>query len=95
MNTTLKSFDYLNAAKELGAGIEVALVRAIAEVESGGKSGFGPDGLPIIAFEGHLFRKHTNNKYDKNHPSLSYEYVKKAGPEWQQNNKIRWRHGRR
>ncbi len=50
-------------------------------------SGFGPAKLPVIAFEGHLFRKYTKRKYDQTHPLLSYPYVKKAGPQWQANNK--------
>jgi hypothetical protein len=84
-NLTAADFD--TAAKSLGQDIDPALIRAFAEVESGGKSGFGPDGLPVIAFEGHTFRKYTGRKYDKDYPLLSYRYDKKAGPEWQQNNK--------
>ncbi len=83
----LTAADFEAAAKSLGQDIEPALIRAFAEVESGGKSGFGPDGLPVIAFEGHTFRKLTGRKFDKDHPLLSYKYVSKAGPEWQQNNK--------
>jgi hypothetical protein len=78
---------YAAAAAALGPGVQVAMIRAFAEVESGGKSGFGPSGLPIIAFEGHIFRKYTNGAYDKTNPILSYRYRKKAGPEWQTNNK--------
>lgn len=33
----------------------VALLRAFAEMESGGKSGFCSMGLPVITFEGHGF----------------------------------------
>jgi hypothetical protein len=76
---------YSAAAKALG--VQVAMIRAFAEVESGGKSGFGPAGLPIIAFEGHWFRKFTRAKFDKTNPLLSYPYRKKAGPEWQTNNR--------
>jgi hypothetical protein len=43
--------------------------------------------LPVIAFEGHLFRKYTKHIYDQAHPLLSYPYVRKAGPQWQVNNK--------
>ena len=63
------------------------MIRAFAEVESGGKSGFGPSGLPIIAYEGHIFRKYTKGAFDNANPELSYRYRQKAGPEWQQNNK--------
>lgn len=83
----LTDSDYQEAAKSLGPDVEVAMIRAFAEVESGGKSGFGVTGFPKIAFEGHIFRTSTKRAYDKSHPLLSYPYVKKAGPEWQKNNK--------
>lgn len=82
----LSDADCQAAAEALGTGISAALVRAFAEVESGGKSGFGADGRPVIAYEGHVFRKLTHRAYDADHPFLSYKYVKKAGPEWQHNN---------
>lgn len=75
------------AAEALEPGVQVAMIRAFADVESGGKSGFDPSELPIIAYEGHWFRKYTKGKYDKSHPLLSYPYKKKAGPEWQANNR--------
>lgn len=88
----LTSADFEKAAKALGDGVSVAIIHAFAEVESGGKSGFGANGLPIIAYEGHVFRKLTRRKdksypYDDTHPMLSYKYKQKAGPEWQENNK--------
>ncbi len=83
----LTDADYKAAAERLKPGVAVAMIRAFAEVESGGKSGFGPKGLPIIAYEGHIFRKYSKRIYDSTHPFLSYKYVKKAGPEWQHNNK--------
>lgn len=83
---TLSDADYAQAARRLGPGVRPALLRAFAEVESGGKSGFGADGLPIIAYKGHIFRRYTHKKYDLTHPLLSYPYVKKAGPEWRVNN---------
>jgi hypothetical protein len=79
--------DFQAAASALGPGVPVAIVRAFAEVESGGKSGFDAKGRPVIAYEGHWFRKLTDRKFDAAHPLLSYPYVKKAGPEWQTNNK--------
>lgn len=79
--------DFDAAARTLGPGVSAAIVRAFAEVESGGKSGFGADGRPVIAYEGHTFRKLTGAKYDAGFPLLSYPYKVKAGPEWQQNNK--------
>ncbi len=83
----LSPADFEAAAKSLGDGIDARLIQAFAEVESGGKSGFGPAGLPVIAFEGHFFRKFTGRKYDTDYPLLSYPYKQKAGPEWKKNNK--------
>lgn len=79
--------DYANVAAQLGPGVDPLLIRAFAQVESGGKSGFNAAGLPIIAYEGHWFRKYTHHLYDETHPLLSYPYVKKAGWQWQINNK--------
>lgn len=79
--------DYANVAAQLGTGIDPLLIRAFAHVESGGKSGFRASGLPIIAYEGHWFRKYTHRLYDETHPLLSYPYVRKAGWQWQRNNK--------
>ena len=76
---TLSASDFEDAAKSLGSDIDVFLLHAFAMVESGGKSGFGFARLPIIAYEGHIFRKYTHKKYDKDYPLLSYRYVKKAG----------------
>ncbi|KAB0565429.1 DUF3380 domain-containing protein [Pseudomonas palleroniana] len=84
---TLSDTDFQNAATQLGGGISVNIIKAFATVESGGRSGFGPAKLPVIAFEGHLFRKYTKHIYDQAHPLLSYPYKKKAGPQWQANNK--------
>jgi len=83
----LTDADFQAAATALGPGVQVAMIHAFAQVESGGRSGFGPAGLPVIAYEGHIFRKHTKNAYDLTHPLLSYPYKKKAGPEWHANNK--------
>jgi len=80
---TLSETDFQNAATQLGSGISVNIIKAFATVESGGRSGFGPAKLPVIAFEGHLFRKYTKHIYDQAHPLLSYPYKKKAGPQWQ------------
>ncbi|MDE5638372.1 MAG: N-acetylmuramidase family protein, partial [Odoribacter sp.] len=41
--------DYRRVASLLG--VETAVVKAIAEVESGGKGGFLSDGRPVILFE--------------------------------------------
>ena len=84
---TLSETDFQNAATQLGSGISVNIIKAFATVESGGRSGCGPAKLPVIAFEGHLCRKYTKHIYDQAHPLLSYPYKKKAGPQWQANNK--------
>jgi hypothetical protein len=83
---SLTSADFQMAADHLGTGIDARLLHAFADVESGGRSGLGPTGLPVIAFEGHIFRKLTKKTFDKEHPLLSYPYVSKAGPEWKKNN---------
>ena len=83
----LTDTDYQSAARMLGDNIEVAMLKAIAEVESGGRSGFSATGFPKIAYEGHVFRKLTARRHDTAHPQLSYRYVIKAGPEWKKNNK--------
>ncbi len=45
---------------------DVAAVRAVAEVESGGRSGFLPDKRPKILFESRLFHELTRGIYDAN-----------------------------
>jgi hypothetical protein len=84
--TGLTEADFAAAAEALGPGIQVAMIRAFAEVESGGRSGFGPDFLPKIAFEGHHFRKFTKQKFDASHPHLSHQYERKAGSQWHVSN---------
>ena len=45
--------DFIRAAKALG--VEVAAVKAVKEVETGGRGGFFAIGKPAILFEGHIF----------------------------------------
>ncbi|WP_395600728.1 N-acetylmuramidase family protein [Pseudomonas sp. B19125] len=90
----LTEADFQRAAATLGNGISVNLIKAFAAVESGGRSGFGPSNMPVIAFEGHIFRKYTQHKYDRTYPFLSYPFLVNAGPQWKANNKtqaIAWR----
>ena len=61
--------DFQTAADEYG--IEVAVIRAVAKVESGGRTGFDAQGRPKILFEAHIFHKFTKGKYDKQYPQLS------------------------
>jgi hypothetical protein len=60
MSTTLTDEDFARAAKELG--VEVAAIRAVAEVEAAG-AGFLPDGRPAILYEAHIFHKETGGKH--------------------------------
>ncbi|WP_448650083.1 N-acetylmuramidase family protein [Pseudomonas fluorescens] len=84
---TLTDADFQNAAAQLGGAVAVNIIKAFATVESGGRSGFGPAKMPVIAYEGHIFRKYTKQKYDKTYPSLSYPFLVNAGPQWKANNK--------
>ncbi|MFL1500501.1 N-acetylmuramidase family protein [Pseudomonas sp. S191] len=83
----LTDADYQNAATQLGGAIAVNIIKAFASVESGGRSGFGPAGMPMIAYERHIFHKYTKNKYDRSHPHLSAPYLTKADMQWRTNNK--------
>jgi hypothetical protein len=64
----LTDADVTAAAKTLDC--EVALIRAVNEVESSG-SGFLPSRRPKILFEAHIFSRLTKHKYDKDHPGIS------------------------
>jgi hypothetical protein len=65
----LSEQDFQAAAAE--HGVEVAVIRAVAKVESGGRTGFDDQGRPKILFEAHIFHKFTMGKYDKKFPQLS------------------------
>jgi hypothetical protein len=60
MSTTLTDDDYARAAKALN--VEVAAIKAVAEVESAG-SGFLPDGRPAILYEAHIFHQHSKGAH--------------------------------
>lgn len=49
----LKETDYVRAAQYLN--VEVAAIKAVQEVETGGRGGFIQIGYPTILFEGHIF----------------------------------------
>ena len=51
--------------------VEVAALKAVAEVESAG-SGFLGDGRAKILFEGHVFSRLTKRVFDAKHPKLSH-----------------------
>lgn len=66
----LKEEDFIKAAKIIGC--EVAVIKAVAEVESAGK-GFNSNNTPKILFEGHWFHKLTNGIYtNKLNSNISY-----------------------
>jgi hypothetical protein len=72
MSRTLTDADFVRAAQELN--VEVAAIRAVAEVEAAG-AGFLPDGRPSVLFEAHVFDKHTKGAHaaakDRNGKKLS------------------------
>ena len=65
--------DYNAAATQLK--VEVAAIKAVAEVETTGNA-FDKEGRPRILFERHYFHRLTGGKYDKKNPNISN---KKAG----------------
>ena len=72
---SLTDADYIKAAVELN--VEVAVLKAIKTVESGGKA--MQNGIPTMLFEGHVFwqrlvaRKIDPNKYVKGNENILYK----------------------
>jgi uncharacterized protein (TIGR02594 family) len=66
--TGISEADYAAVAKELG--VDVAAVKAVAQVESSG-SGFLPSGRAKILFEAHVFHRETGGRHDGTHPNIS------------------------
>lgn len=60
--------DYAAAAKTLG--VEVAVIKAVAEVETSG-SAFDDLGRPRILFERHYFHRFTSGRYAAQHARIS------------------------
>lgn len=54
-NTKLTEQDYIDVANQYD--IEVAAIKAVVKVETGGRGGFFANGKPAILFEGHIFWK--------------------------------------
>jgi N-acetylmuramidase-like protein len=73
---TLSTADFQRAAKELN--VEVAAIRAVAEVEAAG-AGFIKDGRPAILYEAHIFHKETGGKHAK---ATDRRGVKLSSPKW-------------
>lgn len=67
--TPISEKDYERAVQRLLC--DVAAIKAVAEVESGGRSGFLPDKRPKILFESRWFHKLTNGRFDSSHPDIS------------------------
>ncbi len=65
----LTDADFERAATDLA--VEVSAIKAVATVESGGRSGFGPGGRPIIRYELHVFQRRTGAIYHPTHAHLS------------------------
>ena len=84
----LSAADYQAAAQRLN--VEVAAIRAVVQVEAGGRTGFTPDGKPLILFEPHIFSRQTNRRFDASNPTLSYRnwkerpYPKTQAERWKQ-----------
>jgi len=64
----LSEADFKAAADQLG--VELATVKAIAEVEST-DSAFLTSGDPVILFEAQIFSSQTGGEYDTDHPNIS------------------------
>ena len=65
----------------ISLSVEVAAIKAVHEVESGGRSGFLRDGRPIILFEGHIFWNELKKRGI--HPEkYSSEYKDILFPKW-------------
>jgi hypothetical protein len=60
LQRTLTDADFARAAKELN--VEVAAIRAVAEVEAVG-AGFLPDGRPAVLYEAHIFHQHSKGAH--------------------------------
>ena len=78
----LTDSDYVDCADFLG--IEIGVIKAVAEVESRGR-GFFPDDTPKTLFEGHVFHRLTSGIYAADNPDLSYPRWTKIyyGKTWQ------------
>jgi hypothetical protein len=76
--------DYQIAAQEIGC--EVAIIKAIAQVESGKYGAYsdypGWDKVPVILFERHIFHKYTNGQYDTVDQNISCRSLSKSGSEY-------------
>lgn len=81
----IEELDFERAAKSLD--VEVAAIKAVYEVESGGRSGFLKDGKPIILFEGHIFWNELK-KRGIDPEKYSSEYKDVLFPKWNRSSYI-------
>lgn len=72
----LNERDLQEAAERLAC--DLAAVRAVSEVETGGRSGFLDDRRPKILFESRWFHKLTAGRFDQSHGGIST-------PTWERN----------
>lgn len=72
----LKDEDFAEASKRLFC--EIGAIRAVADVESGGRDGFLKDKRPKILFESRWFHNLTSGIYDSQCPEIST-------PRWERN----------
>lgn len=79
---SLNDEDFRAAADELM--VPVAAIKAVCRVESP-RGGFCPDGTPVTLFEGHVFHRETEGRFDRIAPDLSYpRWTRKYyGSTWQ------------
>ncbi|MEM8569535.1 MAG: N-acetylmuramidase family protein [Pseudomonadota bacterium] len=66
----------MDAAHELD--VDLAVIMAVARIESAGDGFLKGTDLPKILFEGHWFHRHTDGKFSDRHPSISYKSWTKA-----------------
>lgn len=91
MGSNIKDESWEKLAKQVG--IDASVLRAVAEVESGGQ-GFVPgSSLPKVLFEGHVFHRLTQGRFDEAYPDISYpawdkkKYSGTLAGEWERLNK--------
>ncbi len=88
----LKETDYVRAAEYLN--VEVAAIKAVQEVETGGQGGFIRVSYPIILFEGHIFwsqlkkkglnpEDYTSGNEDILYPKWTKKYYKQGMDEYE------------
>ncbi len=57
---------------------KIAIIHAFSDLESGGSSGFEPDGKPQALFEAKAFHNRTGGKYDHVAPNISSPFWNRA-----------------